>query len=125
LLPTLNIGAIGGLFVPGTVAARIGVRPATIGWFLAAAVFLALLSVKLPGIGVYVTVLPAGCFVFSAQVLVYAYVGHPYGDANGATGLGSAGGVRRIGAICGRLLSAALVPAGITYPWGFYAFAIV
>ena len=39
---------------------------------------MALLSVKLPGIGVYVSVLLAGVFVFSAQVLVYAYVGHVY-----------------------------------------------
>ena len=31
-------------------------------------------SIRLPGIGVYVSVLLAGMFVFSAQVLVYAYV---------------------------------------------------
>jgi MFS transporter, AAHS family, benzoate transport protein len=125
LLLTLNVGAIVGLLVAGTVADRIGVRPATIGWFLAAAVFLALLSVRLPGIGVYVTVLLAGCFVFSAQVLVYSYVGHRYGDANRATGLGWTAGVGRIGAICGPLLGGALLSAGIAYPWGFYAFAIV
>ena len=34
-------------------------RPATIGWFTAATLFLALLSIRLPGIGVYVSVLLA------------------------------------------------------------------
>jgi MFS transporter, AAHS family, benzoate transport protein len=125
LLLTLNIGAIIGLLVAGTVADRIGVRPATIGWFAAAAVFLAVLSVKLPGVGVYIAVLLAGFFVFSAQVLVYSYVGRTYGDANRATGLGWTAGVGRIGAICGPLLGGALLTAGIAYPWGFYAFAIV
>jgi MFS transporter, AAHS family, benzoate transport protein len=125
LLLTLNIGAIVGLLVAGTVADRVGVRPAAIGWFLAAAVFLALLSVKLPGVGVYLAVLLAGFFVFSSQVLVYAYITRTYGDANRATGLGWAAGVGRIGAICGPLLGGALLTAGIAYPWGFYAFALV
>jgi MFS transporter, AAHS family, benzoate transport protein len=125
LLLTLNIGAIIGLLVAGNVADRVGVRPATIGWFLAAAAFLGLLSVKLPGVGVYLVVLLAGFFVFSAQVLVYSYIGRTYGDANRATGLGWAAGVGRIGAICGPLLGGALLTAGIAYPWGFYAFALV
>ncbi|QTR01755.1 MFS transporter, partial [Saccharothrix algeriensis] len=99
--------------------------PATIAWFAASAVALGALSVKLPGIGVYAAVLVAGCFVFSAQVLVYAYVGRVYGDDNRATGLGWAAGMGRIGAICGPLLGGALLTAGIAYPWGFYAFALV
>jgi MFS transporter, AAHS family, benzoate transport protein len=125
LVVALNIGAVIGLFVAGTVADRVGVRPVTIGWFLAAAVFLALLSVKLPGVGVYLAVLLAGFFVFSSQVLVYAYITRTYGDANRATGLGWAAGMGRIGAICGPLLGGALLTAGIAYPWGFYAFALV
>src|SRR3954454_14157097 len=43
LLLVLNIGAILGLLLAGTVANRIGVRPATIAWFAAATLFLALL----------------------------------------------------------------------------------
>jgi MFS family permease len=66
-----------------------------------------------------------GCFVFSAQVLVYAYVSRIYEAANRATGLGWAAGVGRLGAICGPLLGGALLDAGIAYPWGFYAFAAV
>jgi MFS family permease len=86
--------------------------------------FLALLSIRLPGVGVYVAVLLAGCFVFSAQVLVYAYAGRVY-EENRATGIGWAAGVGRLGAISGPLLGGALLSAGLAHPWGFYAFAVV
>ncbi|GLZ10255.1 MFS transporter [Actinomadura sp. NBRC 104425] len=125
LLLTLNLGAIAGLFLAGYVADRRGVRPATIGWFGAAAVFLALLSIKLPSVGLYAAVFLAGCFVFSAQVLVYAAVSRAYPVASRATGLGAVAGVGRIGAICGPLLGGSLLSAGLAYPWGFYAFALI
>lgn len=125
LLLTLNIGAVIGLVVAGAVADRVGPRLSTICWFAASALFLAALSIKLPGIGVYVAVLIAGCFVFSSQVLVYAYIGRVYPAENRATGLGWSAGIGRIGAICGPLLGGAMLTAGVAYPWGFYAFATV
>ncbi len=125
LLLTLNLGGVVGLLVAGRVADKVGVRPSVIAWFLGAAVFLALLSVKLPAAGLYVAVFLTGGFVFSAQVLVYAYIGKTYPDAMRATGIGWAAGVGRIGAISGPILGGALLSAGIAYPWGFYAFAAV
>ena len=47
-LLVLNVGAIVGLLVAGTVADRIGARAAGIVWFAGAALFLALLSIRLP-----------------------------------------------------------------------------
>jgi AAHS family benzoate transporter-like MFS transporter len=123
LLLVLNVGAVLGLLVAGQVANRIGVRRSTIAWFAAASLFLALLSVRLPGIGVYVSVLLAGVFVFSAQVLVYAYVSQLYPAAARGTALGAASGIGRLGAISGPLIGGALLTAGIAYPWGFYIFA--
>ena len=125
LLLVLNVGAIVGLLIAGTVADRIGNRRSTIAWFTAAALFLALLSVKLPGIGVYVSVLLAGMFVFSAQVLVFAYVAHVYPAATRGTALGAASGIGRLGAITGPLITGVLLTAGLAYPWGFYLFAAV
>jgi MFS family permease len=125
LLLVLNVGAILGLLVAGQVANRIGVRPAVLAWFTAAALFLALLSIRLPGIGVYVGVLLAGVFVFSAQVLVYAYISQLYPAAARGTAIGAASGVGRFGAISGPLIGGALLTAGIAYPWGFYVFAVV
>jgi MFS transporter, AAHS family, benzoate transport protein len=125
LLLVLNVGAILGLLVAGQVANRIGTRTSTIAWFTLAALFLALLSIRLPGIGVYVSVLLAGVFVFSAQVLVYAYVSQFYPAAARGTAIGAASGVGRLGAITGPLIGGALLTAGIAYPWGFYIFAAV
>jgi MFS family permease len=125
LLLTLNVGAVIGLLVAGQVANRIGIGRAAIAWFVAAALFLALISIRLPGVAVYAGVLLAGVFVFSSQVLVYAYVSHLYPAAVRATALGSASGVGRLGAIAGPLIGGALIGAGVAYPWGFYVFAVV
>jgi MFS family permease len=125
LLLTLNAGAVVGLLVAGAVADRAGIRRPAIAWFATAAVFLALLSVKMPQVGAYVAVFVTGCFVFSAQVLVYAYIGRHYTAGNRATALGWAAGIGRLGAICGPLVGGALLTAGIAYPWGFYVFAVV
>jgi MFS transporter, AAHS family, benzoate transport protein len=125
LLLVLNVGAVLGLLVAGQVANRIGTRRAVLAWFTAAALFLALLSIRLPGIGVYIGVLLAGVFVFSAQVLVYAYVSQLYPAAARGTAIGAASGVGRLGAITGPLIGGALLTAGIAYPWGFYIFAAV
>ncbi|GAB3873076.1 aromatic acid/H+ symport family MFS transporter [Kibdelosporangium lantanae] len=124
LLLTLNLGAVAGLLVAGVVSDRAGLRRPAILWFTVAAVFLALLSVRMPQVAVYVAVFVTGCFVFSAQVLVYAYIGRTYVDNNRATALGWAAGVGRLGAITGPIVGGALLTAGIAYPWGFYVFAV-
>jgi MFS family permease len=125
LLLVLNVGAVLGLLVAGRVSDRVGNRRSTMAWFAGAALFLALLSVRLPGIGVYVSVLLAGMFVFSAQVLVYAYISHLYPAAARATAVGAASGFGRLGAISGPLIGGWLLTAGLAYPWGFYIFAVV
>ena len=125
LLLVLNAGGIAGLLVAGRVSDRIGNRRATISWFAAAALFLALLSIKLPGVGIYVSVFLAGVFVFSSQVLVYAYVGHVYPASARGTAMGTASGVGRAGAISGPLIGGWLLTVGLAYPWGFYIFAVV
>jgi AAHS family benzoate transporter-like MFS transporter len=125
LLLVLNVGAVLGLLVAGQVADKIGTRRSSIAWFAVAALFLALLSIKLPGVGVYLSVLLTGMFVFSAQVLVYAYVAHVYPAAARGTALGSAAGVGRLGAITGPLITGVMLDAGVAYPWGFYLFGAV
>ena len=64
-------------------------------------------------------------FVFSSQVLVYAYVGHVYPASARGTAMGTASGVGRAGAISGPLIGGLLLTAGLAYPWGFYIFAVV
>ena len=124
LLLTLNVGAVIGLYVSGKVADERGNKKAVLLWFGVAAVALALLSIKIQSsLVVYAAVLVAGVFVFSAQVLVYAYTAHLYPARIRATALGMSAGVGRVGAIMGPTLGGAMVGAGVAYPWGFYAFA--
>jgi AAHS family benzoate transporter-like MFS transporter len=125
LLLVLNVGAVVGLLIAGQVADRFGNRRSTMAWFTLGAIFLALLSIKLPGVGIYISVFLAGVFVFSGQVLVYAYISHVYPTAARGTALGTASAVGRIGAIAGPIMGGLLLTAGIAYPWGFYIFAIV
>ncbi|WP_211785330.1 MFS transporter [Falsirhodobacter algicola] len=125
LLLLLNAGAICGLLVAGQVGDRIGLRRATILWFAAGAVLLALLSWKMPVALLYPVVFLTGALVFSAQVLVYAFTAQRYPAAIRATAIGMAAGVGRLGAIAGPLIGGTLVAMGIGHPWGFYAFAVV
>jgi MFS family permease len=125
LLLALNLGAVVGLLIAGALSDARGNKPTVLLWFGLAAVFLALLSIKLHSTSlVYVAVLLSGVFVFSAQVLVYAFVGHLYPPEVRGTALGMSAGVGRVGAIVGPSLGGALVTAGVAYPWGFYAFAV-
>ncbi|HWM75401.1 MAG TPA: aromatic acid/H+ symport family MFS transporter [Nocardioides sp.] len=125
LLLILNIGAVIGLLVAGQISDARGNKRTVLLWFGLAAVFLTALSIKIESTWlVYVAVMLAGIFVFSAQVLVYAFVGHLYPPEIRGTALGMAAGVGRVGAIVGPSIGGAMVTAGIAYPWGFYAFAV-
>jgi MFS family permease len=124
-LLVLNVGAVVGLLVAGALADRSGIRTVGIAWFAAAAVFLALLSIRLPIGGIYAMVFLTGCFVFSAQVLVYAFVSANHPPQVRATALGWSAGAGRAGAIVGPVLTGLLVDRDLAFPWGFYLFAVV
>ncbi|MGA5583847.1 MFS transporter [Streptomyces thermodiastaticus] len=125
-LLVLNVGGAVGLVLGGAVADRRGIKGTTLGWFAVSVVMLACLSIKMDSdLLLDVVVFFTGVFVFSAQVLVYAYVTHFYPATVRGTALGSASGIGRIGSIVGPSITGALVTAGIGHPWGFYFFAAV
>lgn len=118
LLLVLNTGAIVGLLLAGTVADRRGTKPTVLVWFGLAAILLALLSIKVPSsVLLNLLVFVTGVFVFSAQVLVYAYVTQAYPADIRATALGLTASVGRLGAIVGPTLTGLLVVAGSAHPW--------
>jgi MFS transporter, AAHS family, benzoate transport protein len=124
LLLVLNLGAVAGLIVAGVLADRHGTKPIVLLWFGLSAVCLALLSVKVDNaVLLNALVFVTGVFVFSSQVLVYAWVSQLFPARLRATALGFAAGVGRVGAIAGPAVTGGLVAAGIAYPWGFYIFA--
>lgn len=124
LLLVLNVGAVVGLIAAGILADRHGTKKIVLLWFGLSALFLAVLSIKIQSefllnAAVFVT----GVFVFSSQVLVYAWVSQLFPARLRGTALGFAAGVGRLGAIMGPAVTGTLVAAGIAYPWGFYVFA--
>ncbi|MBT2534431.1 aromatic acid/H+ symport family MFS transporter [Arthrobacter sp. ISL-48] len=124
LLLVLNLGAVAGLIIAGILADKHGTKPIVLLWFGLSAVFLALLSIKVDNpILLNALVFVTGVFVFSSQVLVYAWVSQLFPARLRATALGFAAGVGRVGAITGPAVTGGLVAAGIAYPWGFYVFA--
>lgn len=124
LLLILNVGAIAGLLLGGRIADKRGVKGTTMFWFAAAAVLLALLSIRMESqMLLNGVVLVTGFFVFCAQVLVYGFVGYIYPKHIVGTGMGMVAGVGRLGAIAGPGLTGLLVASGHAYPWGFYLFA--
>lgn len=125
LLLLLNLGGVAGLVLAGVVGDLRGIRPSCVAWFGAASVFLGLLSVRMPTLVLDVAVFLTGVFVFSAQVLVYAWVTRTYPADIRGTALGLASGIGRVGSIVGPTITGALVTAGVAYPWGFYFFSAV
>ena len=126
MLFVMNIGAVVGLVLAGWLADKHGTKKIVLMWFVLAAIFLAALSVPMTSqILLNLAVFITGIFVFSAQVLVYAFVSAIYPAQARGTALGMASGIGRIGAIVGPFITGALVTAGIAYPWGFYLFAVV
>ena len=124
LLLVLNLGAVAGLIVAGILADKHGTKPIVLLWFGLSALCLALLSIKVENaVLLNVLVFVTGVFVFSSQVLVYAWVSQLFPARLRATALGFAAGVGRVGAIMGPAVTGGLVAGGIAYPWGFYVFA--
>jgi AAHS family benzoate transporter-like MFS transporter len=123
-LLVLNVGAVVGLVVAGILADKHGAKKVVLLWFGLSAVLLAVLSIKLQNeLLLNAAVFVTGVFVFSSQVLVYAWVSMLFPSRLRATALGYSAGVGRLGAILGPAVTGTLVAAGIAYPWGFYVFA--
>jgi len=124
LLLVLNVGAVVGLLIAGVLADRHGTKRIVLLWFGLSAAFLAALSIQIQNeVVLYAAVFVTGVFVFSSQVLVYAWVTQLFPVRLRGTALGFAAGVGRLGAILGPAVTGTLVAAGIAYPWGFYVFA--
>ncbi|WP_328609499.1 MFS transporter [Amycolatopsis sp. NBC_00345] len=125
LLFVLNAGGIAGMLLAGYVGDARGIRRTALAWFGVGAVLLAALSIRIQvSVVLNLVIFLTGVFVFSAQVLVYAYVAQSYPDRIRGAALGVTSGVGRLGAITGPLITGVLVTAGVAYPWGFYFFAL-
>jgi AAHS family benzoate transporter-like MFS transporter len=118
-----NVGAVIGLLLTGPIADRLGTRQASALWFLAGAVFVGLISIRMPSALIYLAAALAGFFLFTAQVVLYAHVGYHYPTTAHATALGWIAGIGRIGSVVGPTLGGILLDADAGV-WSFYVFAL-
>ncbi len=124
LLFVLNAGGVVGMLLAGYVGDTRGISRTVLLWFGLGALLLAALSFRIQvSVLLDVAIFLAGVFIFSAQVLVFAYVAQHYPAQIRGSALGITSGVGRLGAIAGPLFTGVLVSAGVAYPWGFYFFA--
>jgi MFS transporter, AAHS family, benzoate transport protein len=123
-LVVMNLGAVIGSVLVAPVGDRIGMKPVTLGAFLAAALSIFLLSTPSPAPLMYALVAVAGFGTVGTQIMVNAYVAIHFPAEIRATALGWTLGVGRLGAIIGPTFGGILLASGIDTAWNFYAFAI-
>ncbi|GCB43038.1 aromatic acid/H+ symport family MFS transporter [Streptomyces sp. NL15-2K] len=120
----MNLGAVIGSVLFGPLGDRYGMKPVTLLSFLAAAVSMSLLSIATAAPLMYLLVAVAGFGTIGAQIMVLGYVAQHFPVEIRATALGWTLGIGRFGAITGPLFGGALLSAGVSTAWNFYAFAL-
>lgn len=120
----LNLTAVVGVLIAGVIADRWGSKRVISISYLLAAVSIAVLSIKLSIIVVYVLVGIAGFGSVGITQLLNAYITKYYPANARATALGWTLGFGRIGAISGPIIIGMLMSLQYDQVWNFYIFAI-
>ncbi len=95
-----------------------------VGFFVAAALSIALIGFNLPAGLLFLAIFIAGATTIGTQILLYASVAQLYNLSVRSTGLGWASGVGRIGAIVGPTLGGVLLAQQLPLQQNFLIFAI-
>ena len=121
----LNLGSIIGSIVLGRFVRD---RPATtivVGYAVGAVAVIAIGQVAHSTPGLLITCFLAGFFGIGAQLCTVGLCATFYTDALRATGVGSAVGVARLGAIVGPVLGGVLIAGGVATPLIFVIIGVV
>lgn len=121
---SLNFGGMLGAILGGRLGDRFGLPKVVVGFFLAAAVSIALIGMGLSPILLFAMVFVAGATTIGTQILLYASVAQLYNLSVRSTGLGWASGVGRIGAIVGPTLGGVLLAQELPLQQNFLIFAV-
>ncbi|HWL13110.1 MAG TPA: aromatic acid/H+ symport family MFS transporter, partial [Ureibacillus sp.] len=97
----LNVGAIIGTLILGSLADKFGAKRVLVPMFVMAAISLALLGFKSNMVILYLLVAIAGACTTGAQNISYSFVSQYYPSLMRSTAVGFASGIGRIGAIIG------------------------
>ncbi|BCH57004.1 MFS transporter [Agrobacterium vitis] len=121
---SLNFGGMAGAIIGGWLGDRFGLPKIVVGFFVAAAVSIALIGYNPPSALLFLMVFVAGAATIGTQILLYASVAQLYHLSIRSTGLGWASGVGRIGAIVGPTLGGVLLAQQLPLQQNFLIFAI-
>lgn len=123
-LVALNVGAIVGTVLMSTLADRFGSKPIITLAFLAAAVCLALLSIRIGSTGLLLLLVAvAGLGSVGVQILINGFVAVYYPATSRASALGWTLSAGRLGGILGPLLGGWILASTLGFTWNFYSFA--
>lgn len=120
----LNIGAIIGTLVLGSLADKFGAKKVLVPMFIMAAICLILLGFKYNMFVLYLLVAIAGACTTGAQNISYSFVSQYYPSLMRSTAIGFASGIGRIGAIIGPTFGGILLTLNLSIQMNFLAFAI-
>jgi MFS transporter, AAHS family, 4-hydroxybenzoate transporter len=121
----LNLGSIIGSIVLGRFVRRRPAATIVVGYVIGAIAVIAIGQAAHSAPGLLVTCFLAGFFGIGAQLCTVGLCATFYSDAVRATGVGSAVGVARLGAILGPVLGGVLIAAGVATPLIFVIIGIV
>lgn len=122
-LLVFNIGAIIGTVLIATAADRLGSKLVIVSTFALASSAVALLSLDLPTVALYVLVALGGTGVIATQAFINAYVSQHYPMRMGGTALGWSLGVGRLGSIAAPPVLGLLLGSALALQWNFYVIA--
>ena len=121
---SLNFGGMVGAIAGGWLGDRFGLPKIVVGFFVAAALSIALIGFSLPAAFLFLMVFVAGAATIGTQILLYASVAQLYNLSVRSTGLGWASGVGRIGAIVGPTLGGMLLAIELPLQENFLIFSV-
>jgi AAHS family benzoate transporter-like MFS transporter len=121
---SLNFGGMVGAIAGGWLGDRFGLAKVVVGFFVAAAVSIALIGFSLPAVLLFLIVFVTGATTIGTQILLYASVAQLYNLSVRSTGLGWASAVGRIGAIVGPTLGGVLLGQNLPLQQNFLIFAV-
>lgn len=123
-LIVLNVGAIVGTIIGGSLADKLSIKKVLIFFYLLGGVGLIFLGFKSNTFILYTLVFLAGAGTIGTQNIANSYISQYYPAYIRSTGMGMAFGIGRIGAIVGPTLGGVLLAINISLQVNFLVFAI-
>ncbi len=120
----LNVGAIFGTLVLGSLADKFGVKKVLVPMFVIASICLVLLGFKNNMFILYLLVAVTGACTMGAQNISYSFVSQYYPPLMRSTAVGFASGIGRIGGIIGPTFGGILLSLNLSIQMNFLSFAI-